>query len=229
MPCSTREDYRVIANHRERSPRDSIISISSISAYMPSAREPGCAAAKAALIQFTNLARPSTCAAQDPGQLHNARLRRVSGRVLGAVPEQRACSLPGHAPRHPDGTLWTPGGNRERRALPGIRSGQLGDWAHDRRRRRPAPQTTDPGSGSTKARDQPPAAIPCGRSRPRHLGGSYPGRNSESSYVYDVGCQGAAHGRTQASASDHSALGCAESSARVAMIPSGHRGPSNAE
>jgi 3-oxoacyl-[acyl-carrier protein] reductase len=39
--------------HLERSQRASIINISSISAYMPSAREPAYAAAKAALIQFT--------------------------------------------------------------------------------------------------------------------------------------------------------------------------------
>ena len=40
-------------HHLERSHRASIINISSISAYMPSAREPAYAAAKAALIQFT--------------------------------------------------------------------------------------------------------------------------------------------------------------------------------
>lgn len=40
-------------HHLERSQRASIINISSISAYMPSAREPAYAAAKAALIQFT--------------------------------------------------------------------------------------------------------------------------------------------------------------------------------
>jgi len=39
--------------HLEQSKRASIINISSISAYMPSAREPAYAAAKAALIQFT--------------------------------------------------------------------------------------------------------------------------------------------------------------------------------
>lgn len=51
---STRDELaRAAQPCLERSPRASIINISSISAFMPSVREPAYAAAKAALIQFT--------------------------------------------------------------------------------------------------------------------------------------------------------------------------------
>lgn len=118
----------------EKSDAASILNISSTSAFHPSVRTTPYGVAKAAVIQYT---RRRAGAAAHPGQLHRARLDRVSGRELGKAEDRQPAALQRNPSKHPIRPARRARRGGPGRTVPRITARWLGDRPNDHGRWRP--------------------------------------------------------------------------------------------
>ena len=119
-----------------------IVNIASIAALEATPRVLPYAAAKAALVNYTNGPGTSACTKENKGQRHRPRSDRISWRRMGQPQNLRSCLICAHARARSMGAVWYARGHRESGSVPCKRNGGLDYRANNRCRRRAAASIT---------------------------------------------------------------------------------------